>query len=45
MSVVVPSWLLWTVGVVAGVSVLIALAVLVWLGWSFLQTFGRDGFR
>jgi hypothetical protein len=39
MTIVIPTWLLWAVGLAIGLPVLAGVALLAWLGWRLSSAF------
>lgn len=44
MSITIPTWVVWTLGILIGVPAGVAILVLAWFGYVALTSLGKGGF-
>lgn len=42
MTIEIPTWLLWTFGLLIGIPLLVGAMLLMWFGWVALNIYGRS---
>jgi hypothetical protein len=43
MTITIPTWLLWTVGLAIGVPLVVFILMCAYIGFMFVSSFGRRG--